>query len=97
MVFKSVSLSLDQTKFNFRILVNCNDGKAEIKMTNIFYDYDVERKPIRYRAEEWITDKYAVNKKRTKLYPISGKFRRKTIDRKDFIFNKFETILNESK
>ncbi len=97
LVFKSVSLSLDQTKFNFRILVNCTDGKAEIKMTNIFYDYDVERKPIRYRAEEWITDKYAVNKKRTKLYPISGKFRRKTIDRKDFIFNKFETILNESK
>jgi colicin import membrane protein len=46
-------------------------------------------------AEEWISDEYAVNKKRTKLYPISGKFRRKTIDRKDFIFNKFETLLNE--
>ena len=36
-----------------------------------------------------------VNKKHTKLLPVSGKFRRKTIDRKDFIFNKFNTLLNE--
>jgi colicin import membrane protein len=41
-----------------------------------------------------ITDKYAVNKKHTKLYPVSAKFRRKTIDRKDFIFNKFNTLIN---
>jgi len=34
-----------------------------------------------------------VNKKGTKLLPITGKFRRKTIDRKDFLFNKFETLL----
>ena len=56
---------------------------------------DIERKPVRYNAEEWITDKYAVNKKHTKLYPLSAKFRRKTIDRKDFIFNKFNTLLND--
>ena len=36
-----------------------------------------------------------VNKKHTKLYPISAKFRRKTIDRKDFIFNKFNDLINE--
>ena len=66
-------------------------------MTRIYYNYDTERKPIKYIAEEWITDKYAVNKKRTRLYPVSGKFRRKTIDRKDFIFNKFNALLNASK
>ena len=97
LVFKNSSLSLDQTQFHFRILANCADGKAEIKISHIYYDYDVDRKPIRYSAEEWITDKFSVNKKRTKLYPISGKFRRKTIDRKDFIFKKLDTILNESK
>ncbi len=97
LVFKNSSLSLDQTQFHFRILANCTDGKAEIKISHIYYDYDVDRKPIRYSAEEWITDKFSVNKKRTKLYPISGKFRRKTIDRKDFIFKKLDTILNESK
>jgi colicin import membrane protein len=76
-------------------LITCSDGEANVKMTRISYDYDTDRKPVHYTAEEWITDKYAVNKKHTKLYPISGKFRRKTIDRKDFIFNKFNTLLNE--
>ena len=97
LVFKNSALSLDRTQFNFQLLIKCADGKADIKMTHITYDYDLERKPQHYKAEEWITDKYAVNKKHTKLYPISAKFRRKTIDRKDFIFNKFETLLNEQK
>lgn len=97
LVFKSSALSLDRTQFNFQILVSCTDGNANVKFTRITYDYDTERKPTHYTAEEWITDKYAVNKKHTKLYPISGKFRRKTIDRKDFIFNKFNTLLNEKK
>ncbi len=93
--FKSSALSLDRTQFNFQLLITCSDGEANVKMTRISYDYDTDRKPVHYTAEEWITDKYAVNKKHTKLYPISGKFRRKTIDRKDFIFNKFNTLLNE--
>lgn len=95
LVFKSAALSLDRTQFNFQLLVNCTDGKANVRMTRISYDYDIERKPAHYSAEEWITDKYAVNKKHTKIYPVSGKFRRKTIDRKDYIFNKFTTLLNE--
>ena len=46
-----------------------------------------------YTAENWITDKEALNKKGTRVLPVSGKFRRKTIDRKDFLFNKFESLL----
>lgn len=97
LVFKNAALSLDRTQMNFQLLVSCKEGEANVKMTRITYDYDTARKPQHYSAEEWITDKYAVNKKGTKLYPISGKFRRKTIDRKDFIFNKFESLLNEKK
>ena len=97
LVFKSNSFSLDRTQLNYHILINCYDGKADVRMTRIVYLYDVDRKPVKYVAEEWITDKYAVNKKHTKLLPISGKFRRKTIDRKDFIFNKFNTLLNDKK
>lgn len=97
LVFKSSSFSLDRTHLNYHILINCYDGKADVKMTRVTYLYDVDRKPVKYLAEEWITDKYAVNKKHTKLYPLSGKFRRKTIDRKNYIFNKFETLLNEKK
>jgi colicin import membrane protein len=95
LVFKNSTLSLDRTQLNFQLLVKYADGKADVKITHITYDYDLERKPVHYKAEEWITDKYAVNKKHTKLYPISAKFRRKTIDRKDFIFSKFNSLLND--
>ena len=92
-----IHLSLDQTIFNYQLIAECSDGKADVRLTRITYDYDVERNPIRYAAEQWITDKDCVNKKHTKLLPLSGKFRRKTIDRKDFIFNKFNTLLNDQK
>ena len=94
LVFKNVMFSLDRTQMTFQIHVTTTDGKADVIINHISYDYDVERKPLHYTAEEWITDKYAVNKKHTKLYPVSAKFRRKTIDRKDFIFNKFNTLIN---
>lgn len=95
LVFKNSTLSLDRTQLNFQLMVKYADGKADVKITHITYDYDLERKPVHYKAEEWITDKYAVNKKHTNLYPISAKFRRKTIDRKDFIFSKFNSLLND--
>ena len=41
---------------------------------------------VRGIAEEWITDKNAVNKKGTRLLPMSAKFRRATIDRVKEIF-----------
>ena len=94
LVFKNVTFSLDQTQFNYQMHVITRDGEADVTMERITYDYEPERLKAHYKAEEWITDKYAVNKKHTKLYPISAKFRRKTIDRKDFIFNKFNSLLN---
>ena len=94
LVFQDKVFSLDRTHFNFQLRVTVTDGKCDVTIDHITYDYELERKPQHYKAEEWITDKYAVNKKHTKLYPISAKFRRKTIDRKDFIFNKFNTLIN---
>lgn len=93
LVFKKTSLSLDRTRFFYILHTVCSDGYADVKMMRIHYFYEEERAPQRLRAEEWITDKEAVNKKNTKLLPISGKFRRKTIDRKDFLFNKFASLL----
>lgn len=97
LVFRSAALALDRTKFNFVVEVKCFDEKAEVAINRISYDYEIGREKVHYSAEEWITDKNAVNKKHTKLYPISSKFRRKTIDRKDFIFKKFNDLLNEKK
>ena len=93
LVFKSIAIYLDQTRFRYVLSVKCDDGKAEVTMSHIRYLYEENRNPQHYKAEDWITDDEAVNKKNTRLYPNSGKFRRKTIDRKDFIFNKLETLL----
>jgi colicin import membrane protein len=93
LVFKSAALALDRTRFLYTFQAFCQDGKVELKMSHLRYLYDENRKPQRLKAEEWITDKNAVNKKNTRLYPVSAKFRRKTIDRKDFLFNKIESLL----
>lgn len=93
LVFKNKPLVLDRTRLFYNIMVECEDGKAHIDMTRIYYIYDEERQPLTYKAEEWITDEYGLKKKKDKLSRVSGKFRRKTIDRKDYLFNKFADIL----
>lgn len=92
LVFKNTALSLDRTRFFYALRAQCSDGAVDIEMMRIRYLYEEERTPQRMSAEEWITDKESVNKKNTKLLPMSGKFRRKTIDRKDYLFNKFESL-----
>jgi len=93
LVFRRSAIQLDQTRLYFVLEVQCENGKAIVSFNRIHYLYDEYRTPQRFRAEEWITDDIAVNKKNTRLFPGFGKFRRKTIDRKDFIFNKFESLL----
>ena len=93
LVFKSTALVLDRTRLLYNLTADCQDGKAVVKMNRIVYIYDEERDPQRYLAEEWITDKEGLNKKQTKLARVSGKFRRKTIDRKDYLFEKLGQLL----
>ena len=86
LVFSSSALTLDRTKFNYVLQADCTDGHLQLRLGHITYNYEAQRDTYNYKAEEWITDEFAVNKKRTRLYPIAGKFRRKTIDRKNEIF-----------
>ena len=94
LVFKNKPLVLDRTRFMYTLTAQCEDGKANITMRRIYYYYDEERDPQTYLAEEWITDEYGLKKNKQKLSRVSGKFRRKTIDRKDYLFNKIATLLN---
>ena len=93
LVFKSNAIILDRTQLRYLLQAKCMNGKADISISRIHYIYGEDKQQQRYSAEEWISDKAAVNKKNTRLLPLSGKFRRKTIDRKDFLFNKFESLL----
>ena len=63
-------------------------------MTRIRYWYDEARDGgEKYSAEEWIVDDMALNKSKTKLAPICGKFRRETIDLKDTLFKSIQDTL----
>ncbi len=95
LVFKNKPLNLDRTRLFYTLIADCRDGEVDIKMTRINYLYDEERTPATYKAEEWITDKWGLNRKQTKLARISGKFRRKTIDRKDYLFERFTKLLEK--
>jgi len=93
LVFKQSALVTDRTRFYYTLSVDCFDGKADVTLSNIFYLYDEERSPQQMRAEDTITDQWGLTKKQDKLSRVNGKFRRKTIDRKDYLFNKIASLL----
>lgn len=96
LTFTSNFLSLDRAKFQYTLIAACTNGHMKMTMDRIMYRYEeTDRKGVYYSAEEWITDDNAVNKKNTKLYPGSAKFRRKTIDRKDMLFETIRNLLTK--
>ncbi|MDE6688635.1 MAG: DUF4468 domain-containing protein [Prevotella sp.] len=95
LVFKNKPLNLDRTRLLYNIVADCRNGEADIQMTRIVYIYDEERNMQTYKAEEWINDNYGLHKKKNKLARVSGKFRRKTIARKDYLFNRFTKLLQK--
>ncbi len=96
LVFHSNAISLDRTRIYYQLAFFISDGKCKMEMNKIHYLYDENRDGgQRYKAEEWITDDIALNRKKTKLSPISGKFRRKTIDLKDELFESVINVLSK--
>jgi colicin import membrane protein len=97
LVFQKSPLSLDQTIFNYTLICDCTDGQLNITLSHISYEYETDRTDTgvgqEMTAEQWITDEYALTRNKQKLARYSGKFRSKTIDRKDFIFNRFANLL----
>lgn len=89
LVFTDKLFMLDRTKFHYTLIAYCKDNHLTVTMGRITYRYEEDRTRdggYVYRAEEWINDKNALNRKQTKLLRGSAKFRRHTIDRKDYLF-----------
>lgn len=83
-VFSSSALSLDRTRILYQPSITCLPAKCTIEVSKIRFIYrEGEEK---YTAEEWITDKYALNKSKTKLVRGLAKWRRKTVDFMDNFF-----------
>lgn len=88
--FKSTALSADESKISYNFSTAVKDGKFTMKMTDIKYRYEEGREGGGkiFPAEDWITDQEAYNRKGTKFLKSTGKFRIKTIDLKDLLFQK---------
>ena len=96
MTFSHVFLNLDRTRFRYLLSAKVTGQKVNLTITQVSYYYNEDREGkngVNYKAEEWITDKVAVNKKGTRLYPRSGKFRMRTVDRVQEIFEGFKDAL----
>lgn len=95
-VFSSSAFSIDRTRIYYQLHINCQEGKYDVSMTRIRYWYNEARDGgERFMAEKWITDEAAMNKARTKLYPGNKKFRKKTIDLKDTLFEEIKTATDK--
>lgn len=95
LIFSNKALSLDRTKMNYAVSVECTDGVCKVIITNISYHYE-EGRPTEahYTAEEMISDKVAFNKKGTGFTKGgTKKFRICTIDRMEQILKQFEYTL----
>lgn len=77
-VFSSSALSLDRTKILYQLTVTCQPEKCTLEVEKMRFNYREGKE--KYTAEEWIADKYALNKAQTKLVRGLAKWRRKTVD-----------------
>ena len=88
---------IDRTELIYTLIAQATDGHLKVTMERIKYAYETNQRDNRgfeTTAEEWITDKEALNKRQDKLAKGNGKFRMKTIDRKDNIFRRICQALN---
>ena len=97
LVFKDNFIALDRTKFFYNLVTTCTDGHVNVRMNRLMYRYEEQREGGGHvlKAEEYINDKNALNKKKTKMYKGVAKFRRKTIDRKDYLFSSIVQLLTK--
>ena len=89
-VFKSTSFVADESKIAYNFSVAVKNGEFTMTMTDIKYRYEEGRETggKSFTAEDWITDSEAFNRKGTKFLKSTVKFRIKTIDLKDLLFQK---------
>lgn len=95
-VFNQSFISLDRTETKYQLVATISDNHLHLSMTRIVFNYEEGRSTgFKEPAENVITDKYALTKKKNDLAKIYGKFRRGTIDRKDQIFNDLTKLVRK--
>ena len=91
--FKKAKWETDSALIRYQYFSTVKEGAATLRVWLISYSY--EEIGFGYKAEEWITDKYALSKDRKNLRKGNGKFRKKTIDYVQALFARIEDRLKE--
>ena len=95
-VFNQSFISLDRSETKYQLVATISDNHLRLSMTRIVFNYEEGRSTgFKEPAENVITDKYALTKKKNDLAKIYGKFRRGTIDRKNQIFNDLTKLVRK--
>ena len=95
-VFNQSFISLDRSETKYQLVATISDNHLHLSMSRIVFNYEEGRSTgFKEPAENVITDKYALTKKKNDLAKIYGKFRRGTIDRKDQIFNDLTKLVRK--
>lgn len=94
LVFSNSFISLDRTECKYNLIAKITDEKVSLSINHINYTYEEGRQTgFKLPAEEVIIDKVALTKKKNDLARIFGKFRKKTIDRKNQIFSEIAALV----
>lgn len=95
-VFSQSFISLDRTEIKYQLVAKIADNSLKLKMTRLYYNYEEGRSTgFKDAAENVITDKIALTKKKNDLAKIFGKFRKGTINRKDQIFSEIAELVKK--
>ena len=92
LVFQRGALVLDRAKMMYQLIIQVGNGKCDVTVRNIKYDYADEKELV--PAESQITDAIALNKNKDKLNRYYDKFRTHTIDSVNSIFDRIDVYLN---
>ena len=84
LVFTSNVVSLDRSLINYNLVVFCKPEKCEMRIERIRFDYENKK----HTAEEMVTDKVAINKKKNTIYRGYKKFRIGVVDYVDNFYEK---------
>lgn len=97
LVFTNHAFVLDRALFNYLMVVNCSDGKVNVKISRLAYEYSNGRGTDLLYAEDMITDKLMIAKDGTKLKRINRKFRVATVDRMREVLDSLQTAFSDNK
>lgn len=96
LVFSQSFISLDRCEFKYQLVARISNNHLNLQMTRLFYNYEEGRSTgFKDAAENVITDKIALTKKKNDLAKMFGKFRKRTIDRKDQIFSEIAELVKK--